>query len=84
MNQEVSDATLKSFCDGYQDFLSFPIFMAKFSKMDHVQNIDKLCQYLDILSGSSLDNRIYNASEKKNQGFNFDLRYRVIIWIHSI
>ena len=33
--QDVSGATLESFCNGSQDFLSFPRLMSKLKKMDH-------------------------------------------------
>ena len=57
MKQEVPDATLESYCDVSQDFLRFPSYMAKFTKMDHVQHVETLCQRLAILSDCSLDNR---------------------------
>ena len=66
MKKEVNDATLESFCDGSQDFLSFPRLMSKFKKMDHVQNFKTLCQWLAILGDHLLDNRTYNARENKN------------------
>ena len=65
MKKEVLDDTLESFFDGSQDFLSFPIFMAKFTKMDHAQNVETLCQWLAILSDRSLDNKMYNDHENK-------------------
>ena len=43
--------------------------MAKFTEIDHVQNIETLCERLAILSDCSLDNRTYNNRErKKSQG----------------
>ena len=39
--------------------------MAKFTKMDHAQNVETLCQWLDILSDRSLDNKTYNDHENK-------------------
>ena len=65
MKQEVPDATLESFYVGSQDFLRFSRLMAKFTDMDHVQNIEILCQCLAILSDPSLYNRTYNDREKK-------------------
>ena len=40
--------------------------MAKFTDMDHVQNIETLCQRLDILSDHYLDKRTYNSRENRN------------------
>ena len=57
MKQEVPGATLESFCDGSQDFMIFPILMAKFTEMDHVQNVETICQRLAIISDRSLDDR---------------------------
>ena len=66
MNQEVPADTLESFWDESHDFLSFPRLMAKFPKMDHVQNIETLCQRLAILSDCYLYKRTYNDRENKN------------------
>ena len=65
MKQEVPVAILESFCDGSQDFLRFPILMANFTEMDHVQNVETLCQRLDIFSDHSFDNIMYNSRENK-------------------
>ena len=53
-NKAVPDATLASFCDGYQDFLILPRLMHKFTEMDHVQNVEKLWEQLAVLSDCSL------------------------------
>ena len=37
--QDVSGATLESFCHGSQDFLSFPRLMSRFKNMDHAKNV---------------------------------------------
>ena len=50
IKKEVPDATLASVCDGSQDFLSLPILISKFTEMDHVQNVEKICQRLSVLS----------------------------------
>ena len=47
--QYVSGANLESFCDGYQDFLSFSRLMSKFKNMDHAQIVQQLCQRLAVL-----------------------------------
>ena len=65
INQKVPHANLKSFCDVSQDFLRFLRCMAKFTKMDHVQHDETLCQRLAIISDHSLDNITYNACENK-------------------
>ena len=59
------DANLESFCDGYQYFMSFPRLMDKFNEMENVQNVETLCQRLDIISDRYLDNRTYNSRENK-------------------
>ena len=64
INNDVSDATLASSCVGSQNFLSLPILMSKFTEMDHVQNVEKLCQLLAALSYRSLENRLYNSCQK--------------------
>ena len=43
IKKEVPDATLASFCGVSQGFLSLPRLMSKFTEMDHVQNVEKLC-----------------------------------------
>ena len=48
--KDVAGATLESFCDGSQYFLSFPRLMSKFKNMDHAQNVHKLCQRMAMLS----------------------------------
>ena len=40
--------------------------MSKFKEMDHIQNVKKLCQRLEILRYRSLENRSCNAFETKN------------------
>ena len=62
--QYVSSATLESFCDGSQYFLSFPRLMSKFKNMDHAQNIHQLCKRLAVLSDRSFENRTFNASTR--------------------
>ena len=66
VKNEVPDYTLASFCDGSQDFLSLSRLMSKFTDMDHVQNVEKLCQILAVLSDHSLENKSYNAHRKKD------------------
>ena len=60
--QDVTGATLESFCDGSQYFLIFPRIMSKFKNMDHAQNVQQLCQRLAFLSDRSFENRAFNAS----------------------
>ena len=67
-------AALDSFCDGSQDFLSLPKLISKFKEMDHLQNVKKLCQRLEIISVRSLDNRCCNTFETKNP------KSLVLIW----
>ena len=43
--------------------------------MDHVQNVEKLCQQLAVLSESSLENRLYNAQQKN------DPKTLMLIWV---
>ena len=66
IKKEVSDATLASFCDEYQEFLSLPRLMSKLTEMDHVQNVEKLCQRLDVLSDRYLEKISYNAHQKND------------------
>ena len=48
--------------------------MSKFTEMDHVQNVEKLCQRLAVLSDSSVENRLYNAHQ------NNDPKTLTLIW----
>ena len=57
IKKEVPDDTLTFFCDGSQEFLIPPRLMSKFTEMDHVQNVEKLCQKLAVISDFSLENR---------------------------
>ena len=66
MNQKVLNVTFGSFCDGSQYFLSFPRLIDKFTEMEHLKNIETLCQRLAINSDRSLDKRTYNDRENKN------------------
>ena len=66
IKKEVPDSTLLSFCDGSQDFLSLPKLMSKFTEMDHVQNVEKLCQLLAALGDRFLDNRSYYSHQKND------------------
>ena len=75
LNQEVSDSTIDSFCDGSRDFLSFVSLMSTFNEMDNAQNVQQLCQRLAVLSYRSLNNRSCNDSKKidpKNLILNWD------------
>ena len=78
MKKEVLDDTLESFFDGSQDFLSFPIFMAKFTKIDHLQNVETLCQQLDILSDS-----LYLDSQRTHVGLFGAAFIELLTWISS-
>ena len=66
IKKDVPDATLASFCDGSQDFLSLPRLISIFTEMDHVQNIEKICQQVAVLSDHSLENISYNAHQKND------------------
>ena len=74
INKEVSDATLAYFCDGSQNFPSLPRLMYKFIYMEHVQNVEKLCQRLDVLSDCYSENRSYSAHQKN------DPKTLILIW----
>ena len=62
----MSDATFSSFCDDSQEFLSLLRLISKFTSMDHVQNVEKLCQRLDVLSDRYLEKISYNAHQKND------------------
>ena len=48
--------------------------MSKFTEMDYLQNVEKLCQRLGVLSDSSLENRLYNTHQKN------DPKTLILIW----
>ena len=73
--QCVSGATLESFCDGSQDFLSFTRLMPNFKILDHVQNVQQLCQHLAVLSDRLFENRTLNASTR------IDPKSLILIWV---
>ena len=74
INKEVPDANLASFFYGCQDFMSLPRLMSKFTEMEYVHNIEKLCQLLDVLSDGSLENISYNYHQKN------DPKTLMLIW----
>ena len=48
--------------------------MSKFKNMDHAQNVQKLCQRVDVLSDSSFENLTSNASTR------IDPNILILIW----
>ena len=66
IEKEVPDTNLASFFYGSQEFLSLTRIMYKFTEIDHVQNVEKICQRLAVLSDLSLENRSCNAHQKND------------------
>ena len=77
----MSDATFSSFCDDSQEFLSLLRLISKFTSMDHVQNVEKLCQRL---FSFLRDHIVQCSTEEWSQDFNVDLGFGSIIWTHSV